>query len=45
MNTYLGITGPWGVVMDEVVVGGRAMLQRPMSEILLIYLILFFTEV
>ena len=33
------------MVMDEVVVDGRAMLQRPMSEILLIYLILFFTEV
>lgn len=45
MNTYLGVTERWDVVTDEAGDGGRAKLQRVMSEILLIYLILFFIEV
>ena len=45
MNTYLGVTERWDVVTNEAGEGGRAKLQRVMSEILLIYLILFFIEV
>ena len=45
MNTYLGVTDRWDVVTNEAGEGGGAKLQRVMSEILLIYLILFFIEV
>ena len=45
MNTYLGVTERWDVFTDEAGDRGRAKLQMVMSEILLIYLILFFIDV